>query len=359
MSKGVLILTALSLACGNAETVNEPREVTDPVIGPVARLLVVAGDGQTDTVGRQLTQPVTVKVTDTASKPVPGQVVNFVVTVGGGSVFAGAASTDSAGLAADRWTLGTIAGNQTLEIRAVRSDGTPIVFGTVTATAIAGQVDTASLEPVVGFVGETAIVQPRVTDRFGNPIPWSLLGTALTIQDSLVTPTVVGMDSLYLVARGDTVARSPVSAFLDPRSLGFVIQYTCYDQPLAGTTPAMDSVYGRMSVIPGTWRVEPYTGDQGLIWIDGNRRALLMDYDQFVIRWFPGEAPDTIIWIQLDQQFISGIGPAGIADTVRFSPGFNDVARLDSVTWVRPRPHTSCDVEWNDGTPIVLTATTP
>ena len=72
---------------------------------------VIQGNGQTDTVGQQLPLPIRIVVLDTAvvsgaaglegvagpPTPVPGQLVNFVVVSGGGSVFAGAALTDSAG----------------------------------------------------------------------------------------------------------------------------------------------------------------------------------------------------------------------------------------------------------------------
>ena len=53
---------------------------------------------------------------DDDGESVHGQVVNFRVTAGRGSVFAGVAVTDADGYARERWTLGTVAG-ESLRLR--------------------------------------------------------------------------------------------------------------------------------------------------------------------------------------------------------------------------------------------------
>jgi hypothetical protein len=82
-------------------------------------LQVVSGDSQIDTVARTLPDPIIIRIEDTAGRAVRGQIVNFVVTAGGGSVFAGSAITNEQGQAQEIWTLGTAAGEQELEARAV------------------------------------------------------------------------------------------------------------------------------------------------------------------------------------------------------------------------------------------------
>ncbi|HZG41712.1 MAG TPA: hypothetical protein VEY93_02035, partial [Longimicrobium sp.] len=85
-----------------------------------ARVVVVAGDLQSDTVGKELAQPLVVRVVDDRDRPVRNQLVNFVVTAGGGSVFAGSSVTNAQGEARERWTLGPVAGDtQRVEARAV------------------------------------------------------------------------------------------------------------------------------------------------------------------------------------------------------------------------------------------------
>src|SRR5690349_7706128 len=74
---------------------------------PVA-LVPVSGMDQSALVGQALPNPVVVRVVDASAHPVPGQIVNFVVTSGGGHVFAGAAITNASGLAQEIWTLGPV-----------------------------------------------------------------------------------------------------------------------------------------------------------------------------------------------------------------------------------------------------------
>ncbi|MSR05741.1 MAG: hypothetical protein EXR93_01525 [Gemmatimonadetes bacterium] len=57
--------------------------------GPVKSVQVVSGADQNGVVGRALVNAIRVRVADSLGNPVPNQIVNFVVTAGGGTVFAG------------------------------------------------------------------------------------------------------------------------------------------------------------------------------------------------------------------------------------------------------------------------------
>jgi len=80
---------------------------------------IVSGDQQQWFAGYELPSAIVVKATDSKGKPVKGHLVNFRVTGGGGSVFAGSAITDEKGVAQDYWALGTDPGENRLEVRAV------------------------------------------------------------------------------------------------------------------------------------------------------------------------------------------------------------------------------------------------
>ena len=143
-----------------------------------AALEIVSGEDQEGEVGEQLPAPLVVRVLDADDRPIRGVLVNFRVTEGGGSVFAGAGLTDADGVVQERWTLGTVASaRQTVEARAVDSrTGDPIVFATFEATALPGPA--ATLEKVDGDglelpVGSAVSVLPtvRVADRYDNPVP--------------------------------------------------------------------------------------------------------------------------------------------------------------------------------------------
>ena len=108
-----------------------PGDVGDP--GPIA-MSVVSGDGQQGRPGEELPDPLVARVENSRGRPVIGQIVNFRVVSGGGSVFAGAAISNRDGLVSERWTLG-FADSQRVEARAVDpATGEPLTFAVFTAT---------------------------------------------------------------------------------------------------------------------------------------------------------------------------------------------------------------------------------
>jgi hypothetical protein len=138
---------------------------------------IAAGDNQIGQAGQELPFPISVVATDQNNNPVAGQVVNFVVTSGGGSVYALASQTNQNGVAADIWTVGTVSGvTQTLEVRAVDATGTKHVYGVFTASVIGGT--PASIMAAAGdgqsaSAGSPVPIRPavRVLDQYGNPSP--------------------------------------------------------------------------------------------------------------------------------------------------------------------------------------------
>jgi hypothetical protein len=140
-----------------------------------ASLQIVAGNQQTDTVASTL-DPIVVRILDAEQKAVLGQIVNFVVIQGGGSVFAGSAITNDEGQAQEIWTLGTTAGEQALEARAVdATTGEALVFGSIRAMAIPDVAVTLEIEPdtLAGFVNIRIPLEElsvTATDEYGNAI---------------------------------------------------------------------------------------------------------------------------------------------------------------------------------------------
>src|SRR3954447_10824439 len=170
--------------------------------GPAAHVDVVSGNAQSGAVNTELPQPVVVKVTDAKGRVVKGQVVNFVVTAGGGHVSAGTATTDPSGLAQVLWTLGGVAGSpQALEARAVNGTGQVLASAAFTATATPGApAQAAAYGPsatsgdtvVAGVVG--SVVEDSfaviVRDAAGNPVPGVQVAWAVTSGGgSITSPT--------------------------------------------------------------------------------------------------------------------------------------------------------------------------
>ena len=154
---------------------DSPTGTKQPV---AARLDIVSGDLQTATVNTELAQPLVVRVLDDQGHRVKGQIINFRVTAGNGSVFAGSAITDNDGEARERWTLGTVAGDtQKVEARAVDpKTGAPLVFATFRAVATAGAPNSIAAAGATSFTGLPLLpladsVAAVVRDVYGNLVP--------------------------------------------------------------------------------------------------------------------------------------------------------------------------------------------
>jgi hypothetical protein len=189
--------TVLGIACSDGAGPDH--------VGPAATLAVIAGDGQTDTVGQELPQPLAVRVTDAKGRPIAGQSVNFRVIAGGGSVFAGVALTNAEGEARERWTLGTVA-RETGKVEARVVDpatGTALLFGVLSAVTVADAPASATVAAGDAQSIEVGMAVPeslavRVVDRFGNgvsgvPVTWTTADGGAVAAPS---PAVTGTDGV-------------------------------------------------------------------------------------------------------------------------------------------------------------------
>jgi N-acetylneuraminic acid mutarotase len=228
---GALILGATLLAAGCGQ------EATAPVaVGPIS-LSLVSGDGQSGAVGAELPLPLVVKTTTPTGAPIRDLTVNFRVTSGGGSVFAGSASTSGLGIAQDYWTLGTsTAVSQTLEVRAViPSSGQKQVLGVFTATALPGPATQIAVQTGDGQAapaGSNVPIAPavQVSDQYDNPVPNLVVTFAVATGGGSVsgaTPLtgangiaavgswtlglIAGPNTLTATAAGSGIAGNPVT----------------------------------------------------------------------------------------------------------------------------------------------------
>ena len=221
---------ALLLALGCSQDATAPAD-----LGTLS-FLIVSGNGQSGVVGTELTQPLVVKATKSNGQALAGVTVTFRVTSGGGSVFAGAATTGTNGIAQDYWTLGTSTADlQQLEVRAVLSTGQKQVYGVFTATPLVGP---AAQLVIQAGDGQTAgpsssvPIAPEVliTDQYGNPVPgWSVTfavasgggsvtgGNATTNASGIATVgswtlgPVPGSNTLTANASASGIAGNPVT----------------------------------------------------------------------------------------------------------------------------------------------------
>lgn len=176
---------AVLLAC-STDKATAPSEKPSLAIWGAPNNTAAGGEGQSGVVGSTLPKPLIVQVTGlSAGGSVNGQTLNFVVTSGGGSVFASAVMTGTpatgpaagiSGIGQDTWTLGPTAGPQTVEARLVDpKTGATMTQAVFHATATPGP---AAVMKVAAGNGRTAVAGSAVdtgpavlvTDNFGNPI---------------------------------------------------------------------------------------------------------------------------------------------------------------------------------------------
>src|SRR2546428_5166564 len=142
---------------------------TDQAVGPLS-LSVISGNNQSGPPGTELPDPLVARVDDSRGHAVKGQIVNFVVVSGGGSVFAGASITGADGIVQERWTLG-FSGPQQVEARAIdNATGAKLTFAIFTATLtdvappVVTDVATSPADPVSGSPFDlTAVVNDAAT----------------------------------------------------------------------------------------------------------------------------------------------------------------------------------------------------
>ena len=123
-----------------------------------------SGDGQSAVVGRQLPNPLVVKVTDASGNPLEGVAIGWSVTAGGGSVSDSNSTTDAQGITSVEWTLGPTLGSQTLS--ASVQGLTPVTFGATGLPAGPPATVTIITQPSASAIdGQAFAIQPALEVR--------------------------------------------------------------------------------------------------------------------------------------------------------------------------------------------------
>jgi adhesin/invasin len=164
--------------------------------GQAAQMALFAGSPQTATAGTTLPVPPSVIVRDASNNPVTGVNVTFTVTGGGGTTSPPSGSTvatDAAGVAAlTSWTLGALAGTNTLSATVAGLSGSPVTF---TATGTVGAATQMTPSPVgaqTANVNTPVPVDPSVLVRDANNNPVAGVSVTFTVTGgggSVSSPT--------------------------------------------------------------------------------------------------------------------------------------------------------------------------
>ena len=173
----------------------------------IARTAVQDGDAQTRNVSTALPLPLRVVVKDMYGNPIAGQPVTFVPTQGGGTMLDPQVMyTDSSGIAAARYKLGTQAGVNFVEARASKSDGAPLNNSPVRFTEIGVKSQPSRLIVASGD-GQTAapgqqlseLLRVKLVDINGWPIAGETVRYGILVNNGAITsnnPVITDMEGM-------------------------------------------------------------------------------------------------------------------------------------------------------------------
>jgi adhesin/invasin len=184
---------------------------------PGAALSIVSGDQQSDLIGSPLGQPLTVRVTDEFGSVVVGTAISWIPLRRSGSVATATSLSDGNGLASASYSLGTIAGVDSVRARlAVSADSEVSVLFTARAIARGpSRIWFHAGASQTGTAGAKLAVAPEVFvgDAFDNPVPgisvnWSSTGLLATFSPitSVTDPDGFARTNVTLPATAGTFA---------------------------------------------------------------------------------------------------------------------------------------------------------
>jgi plastocyanin len=240
---------------------------TPPPSTAIAKNPAGSGDAQIGTVGQQLSQPISVLVTE-GGQPASGATVAWSTTAAGASL-AASSTADAAGIASNTWTLGTVAGPQTAQATLTGASGSPVTF-----TATANASEAASLLLISGDQQQGPVnsqlpspLVAEVSDQFGNgvagvPVNWATTGDA-TLSAPVVISDAFGASAVQ-VTLGSTEGPITITAIAEGLT-GSPVTFTATATPPGPVTATVNVVNNSfqpaaLTVAAGTtviWRWGP------------------------------------------------------------------------------------------------------
>ncbi len=179
--------------------------------GSGAATQLLAGNNQVAIAGALVSVLPAVRITDVAGDPVAGLPVFFNVTEGGGQITGGESTTDANGIArVGSWTLGTVAGPNTLRAVASGLAESPVIF---TATGVHGPPASMVLISGANQVGPAGrgprnYILFRVFDGNGNGIPDVTINLSVTAGGGSIPASEKTLSTGVAVVRGWTFGKS-------------------------------------------------------------------------------------------------------------------------------------------------------
>lgn len=196
----ILCASVLSLAACHDDSTTAPATATT--------VTVLSGETQSGTVGAALGAPIVLQVKDQNGSAMVGVAVTLTVGTGSGSVSATQLTTDANGQATVSWTLGTVAGTDTL---AAQVGSLPVLDVLATATPdVPASVAIVGGDNQSGAVGGAlaSALTVKVVDQYGNAVPNVTVTFSEDANGTLASTTVM-TDATGMAS--DTITLGPTA----------------------------------------------------------------------------------------------------------------------------------------------------
>ncbi|HTS89935.1 MAG TPA: Ig-like domain-containing protein, partial [Gemmatimonadales bacterium] len=178
-------------------------------------------------------------ITDASGHPVGGVSVNWTVASGGGSISSSTTTTNGLGIASVTWTLGYIAGNNTLAASSTGLAGSPVSFTGVGTAGSPTQLRFSSPPPGTGSSGVplSPPVATQLTDAVGNYVAQAGVVVSASIDSQ---PSNAGASLTPTSATSATTNASGIATFNGLAITGPVGTYSLAFSS-SGLSPAISS----------------------------------------------------------------------------------------------------------------------
>lgn len=159
----------------------------EPTVSVATRIQVVSGNAQVGVVGHELSEPITVRVTDQDGNALPDITINWGIVQGGGSVQPASSVTDDKGIARTTWTLGSVLGTNHV-IEAVAGASVRAEIGATVAlppsaamTKTNGDGQTGAVTTPLADALEVRLVTSEGAPISGAAVSWSASSASGTV----------------------------------------------------------------------------------------------------------------------------------------------------------------------------------
>lgn len=188
--------------------------------GSAAAIAVASGNAQTDSVGKALA-PLTVRVADAFANVVPNAVITWTRVRGSGTLGSATSTTNASGVATNTYTLGTIAGSDSIAVSSGSATIAGFAFTTnpgnpALITAVSGGGQTASTGATLApFVA-------KVTDANGNASAGATVAWTPT-NGTMPATTTTGTDgqTSNVMTLGGSVGAASATATIAGKTVTF------------------------------------------------------------------------------------------------------------------------------------------